>query len=135
MTRNRLYTLLGIACLAGYSWLLLVYFFRERMGAFTLCPIKALSGYPCPSCGSTRGVLSIAREDFASAIHLNPVSYIVAATMLILPIWLIHDAIRKSDSLHRAYIGGSAWLGKKQNLIIFVVLILINWIWNILKQH
>lgn len=37
-----------------------------------LCPFKELTGYPCPTCGTTRVVLSIYRLDLVSALRFNP---------------------------------------------------------------
>ncbi len=38
----------------------------------TGCPIKFLTGIPCPGCGMTRAILSALRLDFAEAFHFHP---------------------------------------------------------------
>ena len=52
--------------------------------AFTIgCPIKAVTGFPCPGCGLTRGCLALLRLDFAGAFHWHPLSFLVPAAFLI----------------------------------------------------
>lgn len=38
------------------------------------CPVKALLGIPCPSCGTARAALALARLDFAAALGWNPLA-------------------------------------------------------------
>ena len=41
-----------------------------------LCSFRALSGLPCPSCGSTRGVLRILGGDILGGVLMNPLMMI-----------------------------------------------------------
>ena len=47
------------------------------------CPIRKLTGVPCPTCGMTRAMLSLLRFDFRAYITYNP-----AAVPVIVAIWL-----------------------------------------------
>lgn len=38
----------------------------------TGCPIKFMTGIPCPGCGMTRAVTSCLHGDFAGAFHFHP---------------------------------------------------------------
>ncbi|MFM8625470.1 MAG: DUF2752 domain-containing protein [Actinomycetota bacterium] len=38
----------------------------------SLCPLLAVTGVPCPSCGGTRAVLHLAAGDVGAAVALNP---------------------------------------------------------------
>ena len=64
------------------------------------CPLRTLTGIPCPLCGSTRGVIAAVHGDLGRAVTLNPASLIVIvlAVMLVIgwrvervrvPVWLI----------------------------------------------
>ena len=44
-----------------------------------LCLFKRLTRYSCPTCGATRGVLSILRGDVPAAWRLNPLLFTVLA--------------------------------------------------------
>lgn len=36
------------------------------------CPVKRLTGYPCPGCGMTRAVRLVLHGDFAGATRMHP---------------------------------------------------------------
>lgn len=38
----------------------------------TICPVRLVTGYPCPGCGITRAALCLLRLDFTGAATLNP---------------------------------------------------------------
>ena len=48
----------------------------------TPCPMRYLTGFPCPACGMTRANLLAIRLDFAGAFRMHPLffySYLLAA--------------------------------------------------------
>jgi len=47
------------------------------------CPVKALSGIPCPACGSGRAALALARLDLPSAFASNPL-FTLSALLFVL---------------------------------------------------
>lgn len=49
---------------------------------FAICAFKALTGLPCPTCGSTRAVARLARLDLAGAFEMNPLATAAAAGLL-----------------------------------------------------
>jgi hypothetical protein len=50
------------------------------------CPLRTLTGVPCPLCGSTRGVIAAVHGHLGHALELNPASLLVLAlaAMLVL---------------------------------------------------
>jgi hypothetical protein len=135
LSRKNLYILLLGACLAGYAW---VFYHLQTTKGFTeaevgFCIFKHTTGLPCPSCGSTRSVVSVFMGDLAGAFYWNPLGLIVLTIMVVAPLWIAIDVIRGKDSLHRFYIKAEAVLRKKWVAIPAIVLIIINWIWNFIK--
>jgi hypothetical protein len=132
--RNGLYSILLIACVAGYIWL---YFSVTKniteSKSVEICLIKQVTNIPCPSCGSTRSVISLTKGNFVEAFDLNPIGYIVALIMLISPIWIISDVIFRNNSLFKLYQIIESHLKKTKYAIPLVLLVIINWIWNITK--
>jgi hypothetical protein len=52
------------------------------------CPLRAMTGVPCPFCGMTRGVTDAVHGHFATAASLNPGSlFLVVAAIVLLVAW------------------------------------------------
>lgn len=134
LNRNRLYSILLIACLVGYVW---IYFNIAENWAenssVEVCLIKHTTNIPCPSCGSTRSVISLAKGDFINALQTNPLGYLIAAIMLITPLWIAFDFARQRKTLFNFYRRVEVHLKKPGLAIPLILLLVINWIWNISK--
>ena len=62
---------LAFVCLATYI--------NFKLDKFVdLCLFKRMTGYPCPTCGTTRGVLSLMQGKFLEAWLFNPMVFIIA---------------------------------------------------------
>lgn len=135
LDRNKLYSILLIACLAGYIWL---YFSMTKNltenKSVEFCLIKRVTNIPCPSCGSTRSIILLIKGDFIGALNLNPIGYLVAIIMIIAPVWIIIDTIIKSNTLFYFYQKTETYLKKPKYAIPLILLVIINWIWNIAKE-
>ncbi|AWW30707.1 DUF2752 domain-containing protein [Echinicola strongylocentroti] len=134
MNRNKLYSFLAIAFAAGYGWLgyQLLSAAQHSHGP-TVCLIKNVTGVPCPSCGTTRAVVSIAYGDFGGAFFSNPLGFVVALGLLVGPAWLLYDVISSKSTLWISYQQFEIWLKNPVRAIPLAVLVLINWFWNIYK--
>ena len=133
-SRSKLYTFLFIACIAGYIWL--YYGFTANiteLNSADVCLIKHVTNIPCPSCGSTRSVISILHGDFAKSFLINPLGFIIALIMIITPLWILLDLATKRKTLFDFYQKIERILKKPQYSIPLILLIVINWIWNITK--
>jgi hypothetical protein len=64
------------------------------------CPLRTITGIPCPLCGMTRGVTALVHGDIGHALFLNPGSLLVVAIAVLLivqwrmkrvvvPVWAI----------------------------------------------
>ena len=136
MQKNKLYLFIILACFVGYSWL---YFSLEHQyeiqnNEFSVCLIKNVTNIPCPSCGTTRAVMEISKGEISQSILLNPFGIIVALIMLICPIWIIYDYLSKKDSFYKFYRKSEVILRRKKVYIPLLILVLLNWIWNINKN-
>jgi hypothetical protein len=134
LDRNKLFSILFIACLAGYVWL---YFSITKniteKKSVEVCLIKNVTNIPCPSCGSTRSVISLTKGDFLGALNFNPIGYLVALIMLIAPVWIIADTIKRTKTLFEFFLKIETYLKRPQIAIPLILLVFINWIWNITK--
>jgi hypothetical protein len=98
-----------------------------------VCLIKHVTNIPCPSCGSTRSVMSLTKGDFIGALNVNPMGYIVALIMLMAPIWIVVDLIMRNNTLFNTYQKMETLLKRPTYAIPLALLVIINWIWNIAK--
>lgn len=131
---KKLYLLLITAFGAGYIWVVYQLFFApHQQKGFTVCLIKNTTNIPCPSCGSTRSVLSILHLDFPMALYYNPLGFLIVPAMLILPFWILLDIIFQKESFWKVYQKLEQKIVKPSLAIPLILLVLINWAWNIFK--
>lgn len=131
--KNILYSIVGVACLAGYIWLFINY---KNTGDHTVdvCIIKHVTGVPCPSCGSTRSVLAILDGNFYNAFVLNPMGILLFIILTISPLWVLYDVLFKKSSFYRFYINLELLFKQKPIALFSILLVSANWIWNIYKE-
>jgi len=134
LNRNKLYSILFISCIAGYIWL---YFslsnIENNREAFDVCLIKHITNIPCPSCGSTRSIVSLTNGNFNEALLINPLGLIVAAIMSLAPLWIFIDIVTRRKTLFDFFQKIETYLKRPQYSIPLILLVIINWIWNITK--
>jgi len=131
---KKLYQFLLIACFAGYSWLLYSLFNQQAdSSTIEVCLIKRATNVPCPSCGTTRSVLSLINGDPLQSLYTNPFGILIAGFMLIIPIWILIDYVKNEKTLLNYYTRTINLLNKLFIAIPMMILVLLNWIWNITK--
>lgn len=59
---------------AGVFFVYILYLFNRL--PYLPCVFKVITGYPCPTCGSTRIVSSLIELDILSAFHWNPLLFL-----------------------------------------------------------
>lgn len=99
----------------------------------TVCLFKHATGFACPSCGSTRSVLSILHGDFGTALFLNPLGYLGVLIMVVVPILGISGRLNGSHLFTKTMRIVEVLLRKPRIALPLVGLVLMNWVWNIYK--
>jgi hypothetical protein len=135
MNKRKLYLITIIACIAGYIWVFVSYKNVDKLliTDIEVCPIKIITNIPCPSCGSTRAVLLFIKGDILSSILLNPIGLILISIMVFCPLWILYDVITRKESYYKFYKKTEQILRLKWIAIPAIILVLLNWIWNIYK--
>ncbi len=99
-SRNSFYwpRLLALALLAGSLLLpLLAFDWVTSPQALVLCPLRAVTGIPCPSCGLTRSLAYLERGHLAQALKFHPFSpLILVLALALLVLLLLELATHKS---------------------------------------
>jgi len=123
-----------MACIAGNIWL--YYNITQNVAenkSLSVCLIKHLTNIPCPSCGSTRAIVSLVKGNVIEALKINPFGFLVAAIMFIAPFWIVIDIATRSNTLFSFYLKTETHLKKPKFAIPLILLVTANWIWNISK--
>jgi Protein of unknown function (DUF2752) len=132
MTKNKLYTILLVACSVGFAYL--IYSIHQSYSSnFTVCMIKNITGFPCPSCGTTRAVSLIWQGKLVQSLAVNPLGIVVFILMIVAPIWILFDLLLKKETFYNFYKKTEVTLKNKWLAIFLIVLIVLNWFWNIKK--
>jgi len=132
MKKSALYALLAVACIVSYGWIL--YALTWPSSGFTPCFFKNLTGIACPSCGTTRAVLVLAQGDLKSSLAINPVGILAAMMLVAVPLMLIYDLIARKQLVFDLFKKTEAVVRTRPIAIILLILIVLNWMWNIQKN-
>jgi len=136
LNRDKLYLFLMFTCLIGASWIFVNLRSQIHYGlAVNTCLFKNLTTIPCPSCGSTRSVIYLLQGRFADAFLLNPIGYLFIPFLTLTPTWIVIDWISNKDTLYKFYRKTELFIQKKTVSWLLIILILVNWIWNIVKNN
>lgn len=135
MPKKNLYLLILGFALAGYAWVILNhYLMKTNNPTLNVCLFRQATGIPCPSCGTTHAILSITKGNFRQATEENILGFPVALMLVIFPVWILIDLIRKKESFYQFYLGAESFLRKKWVAWSALVFLLVNWGWNIFKN-
>lgn len=129
--RSRLYITTGIVCFIGIIWLLLDYYASANI---TLCPVKLVTGYPCPSCGTTRSISALFNGQVKDAFMINPLGIVSSIIIMAVLVLMLLDLVTKRDYYYKVYNQVEKFLQQhKAFSAILVILVILNWVWNISK--
>jgi len=132
--KYKIYTLIFTACMAGYIWLYILLSIKQtEVNNINVCFIKRMTDIPCPSCGSSRSILYLINGEFLQSVLTNPLGLIIITIMIASPLWILFDLATKKESLYYIYSQIEIQLRKKEYAIPCILLVILNWIWNIKK--
>ena len=96
-----------------------------------VCMFKTLTGYPCPSCGTTRAIIDLSLFHFWDAILMDPLVCLVGLGVGIYAFY--SGAVYFLDFPKLNFV----WTKKRNNLarIIVVLAILLNWAYLIIMHR
>lgn len=83
-----------------------------------LCWFRRISGFPCPGCGLTRSVISLARGELVRSLEFHPFGVLVlpwAVTAASFPLWPTALRRRAKERLERT----SGALDRSYRLLVF----------------
>ena len=107
-------TLVGVATLINF----------KLSNYIDLCLFKRFTGYPCPTCGTTRGIISLLHGKFIEAWEYNPLVFSIGIIVIIDLLFKFIFARTIKISFKKR--------GRKIAWLSAIVLFLANWVYVIL---
>lgn len=84
----------------------------------TICPLRALTGIPCPLCGSTTAGVELGSGDVLGALRANPIAVLVGGLWVLGPL-----------GVSRLW-----WnLPGRRHLQVIAALLAIGWVWQLFR--
>lgn len=133
LVRTSPYNWLSALCMVGSVWVVYSLTVATQSGP-TLCMVKRITGYPCPSCGTTRSVMNILQGNLADGVLLNPLGLVVTFLMFVVPVWIVYDIVYAKKTLRGVYQNFEKSIRKPRVAFPILIFIILNWIWNIYKN-
>lgn len=118
---------LSVLYVLGIIWIIAG---RAYGWKITVCPIKLLSGLPCPGCGTTRAIEMVLDGNLTRGIMMNPNIILVAAIAIGAPFILAANLLYGKDYMSIA----DHWLNRRPVIIIFVLFEMTIWMYNIVRM-
>jgi len=115
IAKRRLTAVLIWSTLAAASIYLFI-FEPGKSGFFPVCPFRALTGFACPGCGSTRGLHRLLHGDVVAAFQFNPLF------VLSLP-FLLYALVRYTNAAMRGLPVRGNQLNARYIWTLFVVVL------------
>ncbi|WP_390882713.1 DUF2752 domain-containing protein [Hoylesella saccharolytica] len=93
-----------------------------------ICPFRLITSWPCPACGTTRGLLLLLNSQFLTAFKSNlNLIFIIPAFCFYTPS-LLSDTFFHTDIVMRSYIKWCKFVTKKWIFYTFLTFELMVWI-------
>jgi hypothetical protein len=134
MTRRQLHIFVLVFSLSGFSWLAWNALDHSGGHAIPVCLIKTVTGIPCPSCGTTRAMVTLMQGRLTESVLQNPFGVLLALGAVVFPFWIAVDILRGTSGFHRFYTSMESHVATR-GWIPFAGagIVLLNWVWNIAK--
>jgi hypothetical protein len=108
--------------------------FRNSIQGPELCLFKHATGWPCPSCGSTRAVVHLWHGHFWQSLTTNPLGMVVFVLAWPALFLLLRDArdggTRFEKGLDQIQV---AFQSRPWLFVLLAFLLALNWGWNMYK--
>src|SRR5258705_3896267 len=75
----------------------LFWFEPGRSGFFPSCPLRALTGFACPGCGTTRALHQLLHGNLLAAFELNPLPAVFLPLLAAMLIFYTRSAIKGTN--------------------------------------
>ncbi|OFQ23701.1 hypothetical protein HMPREF2955_06640 [Prevotella sp. HMSC073D09] len=124
MTARKEFKILTLLYILGVAWLLLNVVWPTNV---VVCPIRSVTGMPCPACGTTRGLVHLLHGEPWQAVVSNPNVLLVAPAALVLTLSLVVGWLCRKPFAQQIYAQVQQVLSRKRVFAAFVAWELYVW--------
>ncbi len=96
----------------------------------TVCPLRALTGIPCPICGGTTAAVRIGHADVVGALRANPFVVVGALVLALLP---AIAALRHTRPRVHGWAGDGRGLPRRALLTIAALVVAGSEVWQLVR--
>ncbi len=134
MLLRKIYLTVWSFVILSYCYIFIAYKYSLSIKSINSCFLKNSTNYPCPLCGSTRSIIHTLNGDIIQAFKFNMLGIIFIIFILLLTVWLIYDLCFKKISFYFFLKSNVKIFKNKKIVIIFFILIFVNWISLIIRN-
>jgi hypothetical protein len=91
----------------------------------TLCPLRALTGIPCPFCGGTTATVDVGHGDVLAALRANPVVVVGALVVVAMPALIAAGAAR--------HVARPPLLSRRTIAVSLLLVVVFSEIWQLIR--
>jgi len=118
------FKILTLLYIIGVAWLLLNVVWPMGL---VVCPLRSVTGVPCPACGTTRGLVHLLHGEPWQAVVSNPNVLLVAPAALVFTLSLVVGWLCRKPFAQQIYAQVQQILSRKRVFAAFVAWELCVW--------
>lgn len=127
MSRGAFYGLAVAVALCGWIWI----GYTGKCAGVDICLFKHITGIPCPACGTTHTVHCLLQGNWDKAMQGNLLGFLCLPALFIVPFWILADWLMGRTSFYAFYRYVDNALMHKTYFIIFMMIVVANWVWTL----
>jgi hypothetical protein len=118
------FKILTLLYIIGVAWLLLNVVWPMGL---VVCPLRSVTGVPCPACGTTRGLVHLLHGEPWQAVVSNPNVLLVAPAALVFTLSVVVGWLCRKPFAQQIYAQVQQVLSRKRVFAAFVAWELCVW--------
>lgn len=119
----------------GVFYVSLISFFELNKLKINSCLLKSITGFPCVTCGTTRAFYLVLNGEIYKSLLMNPLGLVVFIGSVSFIFLLFFDYFVGSKILNNLIEKVKTLRLNNRIIILLFLLLLLNWIWNVIKMN
>jgi len=135
MSNKQVKICISILICIGVLYVSLFSFFELNKSNINFCLLKSITGFPCPTCGTTKDFYLLLDGEIYKSLLMNPLGLVVFVGSVSFIFLLFFDYFVGTKIVNNL-IDKTKVLPLNHKIVISVfLLLLLNWIWTVIKMN